>query len=194
MGRELGPRSDRDRPFASPLNIGVLPAPVYPAEAPLESGETATLPLEIDPGAQIDLPGMDRHPARPPHQGQNWQDRVDLAGHPAASSWRLLCNDGRPAAGRRRKSLTGTDVTAPGSGDLVLDILSVAADYVHDFDGIEVTLGGGAEWAFTQYTSAGAPTVTCPLISRKTSIDQETILRLPLVHSWLRPGAAAWSS
>jgi Outer membrane protein (porin) len=63
-----------------------------------------------------------------------------------------------PTGGQRRAGgglSYGTDVTAPGSGDTGNNILSVAADYVHDFDGFEVTLGGGAEWAFTQYTSAG---------------------------------------
>ena len=63
-----------------------------------------------------------------------------------------------PTGGQRRAGgglSYGTDVTAPGSGDTGNNILSVAADYIHDFDGIEVTLGGGAEWAFTQYTSAG---------------------------------------
>jgi hypothetical protein len=92
---------------------------------------------------------------------------VFLAGHQRPQLRRLLYADGRPAAGRRRLSY-GTDVTAPGSGDTGNNILSVAADYVHDFDGIEVTLGGGAEWAFTQYASAGAPTVTCPLDKRRS--------------------------
>ena len=70
-----------------------------------------------------------------------------------------------PTGGQRRAGgglSYGTDITAPGSGDTGNNILSVAADYVHDFDGIEVTLGGGAEWAFTQYTSAGGTTGNKP--------------------------------
>ena len=70
-----------------------------------------------------------------------------------------------PTGGQRRAGgglSYGTDVTAPGSGDTGNNILSVAADYVHDFDGIEVTLGGGAEWAFTQYTPAGGTTGNKP--------------------------------
>jgi len=44
-----------------------------------------------------------------------------------------------PTGGQRRACgglSYGTDVTAPGSGDTGNNILSVAADYVHDFDGI----------------------------------------------------------
>ena len=70
-----------------------------------------------------------------------------------------------PTGGQRRAGgglSYGTDVTAPGSGDTGNNILSVAADYAHDFDGIEVTLGGGAEWAFTQYTPAGGTTGNKP--------------------------------
>jgi outer membrane protein OmpU len=70
-----------------------------------------------------------------------------------------------PTGGQRRAGgglSYGTDVTAPGSGDTGNNILSVAFDYVHEFDGIEVTLGGGAEWAFTQYTPAGGTTGNKP--------------------------------
>ena len=49
MGRKLGPRSDRDQPRSLHERRGNAAA--RPAEAPLEFGETATLPLEIDPGA-----------------------------------------------------------------------------------------------------------------------------------------------
>ena len=52
----------------------------------------------------------------------------------------------------------GTDVTAPGSGDTGNNILSVAFDYTHDFGGWTLELGGGGEWAFTQYTPAGGTT------------------------------------
>jgi predicted porin len=51
----------------------------------------------------------------------------------------------------------GTDVQAPIAGGGA-NILSVAANYQHDFDGITLTAGGGGEWAFTQYTPAGATT------------------------------------
>jgi outer membrane protein OmpU len=50
----------------------------------------------------------------------------------------------------------GTDVTAPGPGNAGNNILSVGADYSHSFGGWSVTAGGGGEWAFTQYTAAGA--------------------------------------
>jgi len=49
----------------------------------------------------------------------------------------------------------GTNVAAPVGGGGA-NLLSVAADYAHDFDGSKLTLGGGGEWAFTQYTPAGA--------------------------------------
>ncbi|HZT19103.1 MAG TPA: porin [Dongiaceae bacterium] len=49
----------------------------------------------------------------------------------------------------------GTDVTAPGPGNAGNNILSVGADYTHDFGGWNLTVGGGGEWAFTQYTPAG---------------------------------------
>src|SRR5262249_20630079 len=39
-----------------------------------------------------------------------------------------------------------------GVGD---NILSVGADFVHDFGGWNLTVGGGGEWAFTQYTTGG---------------------------------------
>jgi hypothetical protein len=47
-------------------------------------------------------------------------------------------------------------VTAPGPGNAGNNILSVAADYSHDFGGWNLTAGGGGEWAFAQYTAAGA--------------------------------------
>jgi len=50
----------------------------------------------------------------------------------------------------------GTDVTAPGPGNAGNNILSVGVDYTHDFGGWNLTAGGGGEWAFTQYTPAGA--------------------------------------
>src|ERR1700743_2667166 len=37
----------------------------------------------------------------------------------------------------------GTDVTAPGPGNAGNNILSVGADYSHDFGGWNLTLGGG---------------------------------------------------
>lgn len=49
----------------------------------------------------------------------------------------------------------GTDVQAPVSGGGA-NILSVAADYTQDFGAWKLTAGGGGEWAFTQYTAAGA--------------------------------------
>jgi len=38
----------------------------------------------------------------------------------------------------------------------------VGVDYVHDFGGWNLTVGGGGEWAFTQYTAAGASTSNKP--------------------------------
>jgi len=35
------------------------------------------------------------------------------------------------------------------------NMLSVGADYVHDFGGWNLTVGGGGEWAFTKYTGGG---------------------------------------
>jgi hypothetical protein len=64
-----------------------------------------------------------------------------------------------PTGGQRRAGgglSYGTDVTAPGPGNAGNNILSVAADYSHDFGGWNLTAGGGGEWAFTQYTAAGA--------------------------------------
>jgi predicted porin len=55
----------------------------------------------------------------------------------------------------------GTNVTAPVAGGGA-NILSVAADYSHDFGAWDLTLGGGGEWAFTQYTPAGATTGSKP--------------------------------
>ncbi|HSY86747.1 MAG TPA: porin [Verrucomicrobiae bacterium] len=55
----------------------------------------------------------------------------------------------------------GTDVTAPVAGGGA-NVLSVAADYQHDFGGVKLTAGGGGEWAFTQYTPAGATTSDKP--------------------------------
>jgi hypothetical protein len=46
----------------------------------------------------------------------------------------------------------GTDVTSTNSNN----ILSVGVDYSHDFGAWNLTLGGGGEWAFSQYTAAGA--------------------------------------
>src|SRR6516225_7075298 len=66
-----------------------------------------------------------------------------------------------PTGGQRRAGgglSYGTDVTAPGSGDTGNNILSVAFDYTHDFGGWNLELGGGGEWAFTQYTPAGGTT------------------------------------
>src|SRR5262249_48758127 len=56
----------------------------------------------------------------------------------------------------------GTDVTAPGPFNAGNNILSVGFDYEHDFDGWSLTLGGGGEWAFTQYTPAGGTTGNKP--------------------------------
>src|SRR5215470_19841965 len=63
-----------------------------------------------------------------------------------------------PTGGQRRAGgglSYRTDVTAPGSGNTGNNILSVAADYTHDFGGWNLEVGGGGEWAFTQYTAAG---------------------------------------
>jgi hypothetical protein len=52
----------------------------------------------------------------------------------------------------------GTDVQAPvpspinGTGS---NIISVGADYEHNFGGWKISLGGGGEWGLTQYTAAG---------------------------------------
>ena len=70
-----------------------------------------------------------------------------------------------PTGGQRRAGgglSYGTDVTAPGSGDTGNNILSVAFDYTHDFGGWTLELGGGGEWAFTQYTPAGGTTGNKP--------------------------------
>src|SRR5262249_13085008 len=40
-----------------------------------------------------------------------------------------------------------------GPGD---NVLSASADYSHDFGGWTLLIGGGGEWAFTQYTTGGA--------------------------------------
>jgi hypothetical protein len=48
----------------------------------------------------------------------------------------------------------GTDVLAPVGG-AGANIVSVGADYVHDFGGWSVTAGGGGEWALSMYTTAG---------------------------------------
>src|SRR6516162_1841894 len=56
-----------------------------------------------------------------------------------------------PTGGQRRAGgglSYGTDVTAPFSGT-GNNILSVAADYTHDFGGWNLEVGGGGEWAFT---------------------------------------------
>ena len=46
------------------------------------------------------------------------------------------------------------------------NILSVAADYQHDFGGVKLIAGGGGEWAFTQYT----PPAPRPATSRPGTI------------------------
>ena len=56
----------------------------------------------------------------------------------------------------------GTDVTAPGPEGDGNNILSVGIDYTHDFEDWNLTIGGGGEWAFTQYTSAGGTTDNKP--------------------------------
>jgi len=56
----------------------------------------------------------------------------------------------------------GTDVTAPGPDDAGNNILAVGIDYTHDFEDWNLTIGGGGEWAFTQYTSAGGTTSNRP--------------------------------
>jgi predicted porin len=55
----------------------------------------------------------------------------------------------------------GTDVTAPtgGGGN---NILSIGADYTHDFGNWNLTAGGGGEWAFTLYTPAGGDNTNHP--------------------------------
>ena len=73
-----------------------------------------------------------------------------------------------PTGGQRRAGgglSYGTDVTAPGPGNAGNNILSAAADYSHDFGDWNLTVGGGGEWAFTQYTAAGA---TAPSNQRPT--------------------------
>jgi len=70
-----------------------------------------------------------------------------------------------PTGGQRRAGgglSYGTDVTAPGPGNAGNNILSVGADYTHDFGGWNLTVGGGGEWAFTQYTPAGGSTGNKP--------------------------------
>jgi hypothetical protein len=52
----------------------------------------------------------------------------------------------------------GTDVTASGPGNAGNNVLSFGFDYVHDFSTWNLEFGGGGEWAFTQYTPAGAAT------------------------------------
>ncbi len=47
----------------------------------------------------------------------------------------------------------GTNTQAGGA-----NVLSVGADYAHDFGGWNLTVGGGGEWEFTRYTTAGATT------------------------------------
>ena len=62
----------------------------------------------------------------------------------------------------------GTDVQAPvlvagpthpGAGS---NIVAVAGDYVANFGDFNLTVGGGGEWAFTQYTPAGGTTGNKP--------------------------------
>jgi outer membrane protein OmpU len=49
-------------------------------------------------------------------------------------------------------TMAQTASTIAGPGD---NILSVAADYQHDFGDWNLTVGGGGEWAFTHYTTGG---------------------------------------
>jgi outer membrane protein OmpU len=66
-----------------------------------------------------------------------------------------------PTGGQRRAGgglSYGTDVTAPGPGNAGNNVLSVGVDYTHDFGGWNLTVGGGGEWSFTQYTPAGGNT------------------------------------
>src|SRR5262249_30139520 len=46
---------------------------------------------------------------------------------------------------------------APGTNieSGVANVVSVGADYSHDFGSWKLTLGGGGEWALTNYTTAG---------------------------------------
>jgi outer membrane protein OmpU len=70
-----------------------------------------------------------------------------------------------PTGGQRRAGgglSYGTDVTAPGPANAGDNILSVGIDYTHDFEDWNLTIGGGGEWAFTQYTSAGGTTTNKP--------------------------------
>jgi outer membrane protein OmpU len=70
-----------------------------------------------------------------------------------------------PTGGQRRAGgglSYGTDVTAPGPAGEGDNILSVGIDYAHDFEDWNLTIGGGGEWAFTQYTSAGGTTNNKP--------------------------------
>jgi outer membrane protein OmpU len=70
-----------------------------------------------------------------------------------------------PTGGQRRAGgglSYGTDVTAPGPDGGGNNILSVGIDYTHDFEDWNLTIGGGGEWAFTQYTSAGGTTGNKP--------------------------------
>jgi outer membrane protein OmpU len=70
-----------------------------------------------------------------------------------------------PTGGQRRAGgglSYGTDVTAPGPDDAGNNILAVGIDYTHDFEDWNLTIGGGGEWAFTQYTSAGGTTKNKP--------------------------------
>ena len=103
--------------------------------------------------------GLDRHLLR--HRGQGQQDPVFLPGLRRLHLRRLLHADGQPAACRGGLSY-GTDVTAPGPDDAGNNILSVGIDYTHDFEDWNLTIGGGGEWAFTQYTSAGGTTNNKP--------------------------------
>ena len=56
----------------------------------------------------------------------------------------------------------GTDVKAPGPLNTGSNILSVEASYAHEFGPFNLTLGGGGEWAFTQYTAAGGTSSNKP--------------------------------
>jgi predicted porin len=70
-----------------------------------------------------------------------------------------------PTGGQRRAGgglSNGTDVAAPGPSNAGNNILSVGIDYERDFNDWSLTVGGGGEWAFTQYTPAGGTTGNKP--------------------------------
>src|SRR5262249_40661471 len=64
-----------------------------------------------------------------------------------------------PTGAQRRAAdvhVYGTDIMAPGAATAGSNVLSIGADYTGSFEGLSLVLGGGGEWAFTQYTPAGA--------------------------------------